>query len=90
MKKRIISLAIIIILVVLVVYLYQKPTHISIKSSKTVKKTLLKERVINSTAYFTGLNYLYSINIISKIKNTVSGYLGPGKAADSVVKIGIF
>ncbi len=87
MKKRIIALAVIIILVVFIIHSYGGSSHNSIKSNKTVKKTLLAKKVINSTAYFTGLSYLYSININNKVKNTVSGYLGPGKAADSVVKI---
>ena len=87
MKKKIIVSSIIVILVVFFVLSYRGVSYSSIKSNKTVKKHFLNKKVINSTAYFTGLSYLYSINIYKKVKNTVSGYLGGGKAADSVIKI---
>ena len=86
-KNKIIFLAIIIILIVVLTRSYRRVSNNSVKSSKTVKKALIAKKVINPIAYFTGLSYLYSININNRIKNTVSGYLGSGKAADSVINI---
>ncbi len=77
------------ILIVIAVFLNRTKVFHSIPATKgnRITTTVSKKVQLNTIAYFTGLNYLYSINLNNNIKNTVSGYLGPGKAADSVLLI---
>ncbi len=86
MKKKI-TILLVIFALIIVFYSYTQIHSTKINKTKNISIKKLTKTNLNTIAYFTGLNYLYSINIESKIKNTVSGYLGPGKAADSVIKI---
>lgn len=88
MRKKIIIIVIVIIIIAFI-YSYTKPISINTKNTKIdiSNNKNINIQTINTTAYFTGLNYLYSINTLNLKKTTVSGYLGPGKAADSVFKI---
>ncbi len=85
MKNKFIVLLTILVLI-FISYNYLKTANTP-KDSSNNTRSIPSQVQINNTAYFTGLNYLYSINIKNRIKNTVSGYLGSGKAADSVLMI---
>ncbi|MHB8443333.1 MAG: hypothetical protein ACYDAS_03115 [Patescibacteria group bacterium] len=87
MKNKLIL--IIGILIIIAVFLNRTKVFHSTSETKGNRVTthISKKVQLNNIAYFTGLNYLYSINLYSHIKNTVSGYLGPGKSADSVIEI---
>ncbi len=77
------------ILIIIAVFLNRTKIFHSTPETKNsnINTHVSKKSQLNTTAYFTGLNYLYSINLNNSTKNTVSGYLGPGKAADSVLLI---
>jgi zona occludens toxin (predicted ATPase) len=68
MKKKI-TILLVIFALIIVFYSYAQIHSTKINKTKNISIKKLTKTNINTIAYFTGLNYLYSINIESKIKN---------------------
>ena len=89
--KTIIVISLVAILTIIVYALNLKHANNGAYQKVYNKQNLQAKKVTANyptNLMYTSLSYLYSININSKKVTTVSGYLGTGKSADSVVKIG--
>ena len=95
MKRKFLKIIIIISLVVILTIIIYT-LNLKHANNGTYQKVYNKQNVqakkittnYPTNLMYTSLSYLYSININSKKVTTISGYLGTGKSADSVVKIG--
>ena len=86
MIKKIIKIFSIILILGFIYFVNSDYSAVKVTVYKTrTTKSLLKKQIPNILLY-TGLNYLYSININNSKSVVISGFLGKGKAADSVIE----